>query len=168
MGNIEMDSSKYVANSGDFRATIKRNEEPRWLTWVRDFRFLVMALVLATLLLLIGYMLWPKAEVAQASTIEAQAGDSLIKIYGFDDGINVAERLSLPLRKREMGDGRLVPISYADARALKTATDRNLITGKLYPGDRVTTMRFKDGHVDLKTGFVYFSPGPNSPALADR
>ncbi len=164
-----MKSSHYVARNDNFHTVIKRSEEPYWRTWLREFRVLVAGLVIGTLILLIcTYTLWPRAEVAQPSTFEAQSGDSLIKIYGFDDGINVAERLQIPLRKREIGNDQLVPISYDQARALKSATDRNLVTATLYPGDRITTERFKDGHVDLKTGFVFFRPAPNSPQLTER
>ena len=152
---------------------IKRGDDPRWLAWVRENQ-LILAFTLAVVLLA-GGGIWlqpvkmlPAAETSTASIFEVRDGDSLIKAYGFDDAVTIAERLSMPLRKKELGSNRLTRISYDQARALKAKTDRNLVVAKLYVGDRIMTMRYPNGQINVKTGFVFFSPAPRTPELAER
>ena len=136
-----------------------------------DWKWLFVAFVL--LVLFLTGLYWWKQDVAepvvvaQPSTFVANAGDSLVKEYGYDDSISVAEFVGLPLSKRELG-GKLVPISYTEARNLRSQTDRNLVRAPVYPGDRINSMRYPSGQVDLINGFVLFSPAPGSPELAKR
>lgn len=164
-----MNDNSIVGNGEPQRFTVKRKQEPEWRIWVRERQLLILAAMLGLALLgVFSFVLfWPKAEVATPSTFVVHPGDSLIRTYGFDDGINVAERLRVPLRKREIGSDVLIPITYDEARALKSTTDRNLVTAMLFPGDRILTMRFPDGHVDMED-FVLFAPAPLAPQAAER
>lgn len=161
-----MNNNFIVGNGESQRFTVKRKKESEWSIWAKEQKLLIAPLLLVALIVGL-FVFWPKTEVALPSTFVVHPGDSLIKTYGFDDGINVAERLRIPLRMREFGSDVLSPISYAQARALKSTTDRNLVTALLYPGDRILTMRRSDGHVDLNDS-VFFAPAPLVPEPSER
>lgn len=151
--------------------TLTRGSEHPWLTWARKHDLAICWAIMIMMLAVLA-MMWPTAPEApaiksQPSTFVASSGDSLVKEYGYDNAINIAEFVGLPLGKRELG-GKLVPITYAKARELRSETDQNLVRAAIYPKDRIQTMRYPNGQVDLINGFVLFTPAPNSPPLAKR